>query len=706
MDFSAALSGLNAASTSLQVLGNNISNANTTGFKESRAEFADVYNITGTVTPGSGVRVAAVAQQFNQGNIETTQNKLDLALSGNGFFAMGENIDSTIPSVYTRNGAFHLDSEGYIVNTAGQYLMGGVPLGTEVEDGFNTGAPAPFRIESSQGAPAATTEIDLSFNLDSRDGRPITAFTGYDYTLNSGPDVDSYNSSTSATIFDSLGNAHTLTTYFVDETPDGSATSLWAAYAYLDGRGLEVGPTSTTIANPDSDLSTSILNVASDPLVAAEIDNVTAADAAVVAADNVVTAANTTVASMADLTVATTNTITGITSTQAAIAAVADPLNPTSIEVAAIVTAAAAAVIDADNAATEATNAANNAANALALDPTDADLIAANNSAQTALVSATTAATDAATAATAAAAIVDAATLTTATTASTTALASATTSDANATTANNDAITAAATATTNAATAAATATAANIVAMNSAVAAISSVSGVTLAQVNAATAETSQPNATVATVLAAAANQNLSGSRIPLEFDSLGNLIADSTGTDTLSGNNSDNFVFNNIDIAPLVALDVSAEPLSFTLNPTNSTQYAANFGVNDLQQNGFASGNLTGVSVDKSGVVSARYSNGTSNPLGQILLGRFTNDQGLEKAGDTSWLESVSSGTVVLGVAGGNNFGDIQSSALENSNTDIATQLVKMIVAQQAYQANSNTISTQNEVLQTILNI
>jgi flagellar hook protein FlgE len=458
MGFATALSGLDAASTSLQVIGNNISNANTTGFKESRAEFADVYNSTGSATPGAGVRVSEVAQQFHQGNVEATQNNLDLALSGNGFFALGETDSSAAPSAYTRNGAFHLSPEGYVINDKGRFLLGGSPKGTTVAAGFNTLAPQPIKIDTAQGAPSATTQIDLKVNLDSRDGLPLTTpFIGYDSTTSTGPNIDTYNSSTSATIFDSLGNIHTLATYFVDETPSGSPTSIWGAYLYLDGKGIN-------IPNPATGTAT------------------------------------------------------------------LDDLTP--------VTGAA-------------------------------DLI---------------------------------------------------------------------------------------------------------------------------------------GTRIPMTFDALGNLNPLTTGTDT--GTTDDNFLISNLVINPTVALGVPAQPLTFSISPTGSTQYASNFGVNDLQQNGFASGNLTGISVDKTGVVLAKYSNGTSSPLAQVLLGRFTSNQSLDKIGDTTWQESVGSGTVVLGVAGGNNFGDITSSALENSNVDIAKQLVGMIVAQQAYQANAQTIQTEDEVIQRLLQL
>lgn len=508
MGFATALSGLSAAATNLQVIGNNIANANTTGFKESRAEFADVYNSVSKVTPGAGVRVSEVAQQFSQGNLDTTQNTLDLALSGNGFFALAERTDSTSTTAYTRNGAFHLNPEGFITNDTGHFLMGGSPIGTKISDGFNTGAPSALRIDTSQGAPSATAKVDLQVNLDSRQGLPEKTFVGYDFNTSSGPDIDTYNSSTTATIFDSLGNTHTLTSYFVDETASGASESTWGAYLYLDGRGINTG-TAATLDAPDATVSTAI------------------------------------------------------------------------------------------------TTAAGGAADATA-----------------------------------------------------------------------------------------------------ALTAVSAVPNITAQQIAAATAAAALTGATNTSVGAAAATAETVGTKIPMIFDSLGNLIADTTGTDISGTNGIDDIVFSNIDIAPVVALGVSAEPLSLTINPTGSTQYATDFGVNDIQQDGFSSGNLTGVTVDSEGVVLARYSNGTSSPLGQVILGRFTNNQGLAKLGDTVWQESLDSGTVTLGVAGGNNFGDIQSSALENSNTDIATQLVKLIVAQQAYQANAQTISTEDEIIQRILQL
>jgi len=652
MGFATALSGLAAASTNLQVIGNNIANANTTGFKESRAEFGDVYNSQGPTVPGAGVRVTEVAQQFNDGNVESTQNNLDLALSGNGFFALGDRSDSTSATAFTRNGAFHLSPEGFITNDSGLFLMGGSPIGTSIEDGFNLGAPQAIQIDTSQGVPSATTSVDLKVNLDARDGIPSKAFTGYDPAVSAGPDVDSYNNSTSATIFDSLGNTHTLTTYFVDETPDGAATSTWGAYTYLDGRAITTG-SPATLDNPDPAVSTSLLGITSS-------DANTATGVALIADGN---ALQTSIA----------NLDTALSALDAALNAL--PGAPSATEIANVNSLAATADSLANATLILANTADTNATAAIALYPLTAAEAA---SAEAAVINAET--------------FID-----------TVVTELGLSNYVAATTASGNAVTQVATATTETTD---MLTDANTETIAAELVAVPLVAGVSQQQIDAANAAAALPGATVSSVLLAASTAELVGTKIPMTFDSLGNLTADTTGTNSIGSNADDDFVFSNIDIAPLLALNVSASPLTFSINPTGSTQFASDFGVNDLQQDGFASGNLTGVSVDKEGIVLARYSNGTSKPLGQVILGRFTNNQGLSKLGDTTWQESTSSGTVVLGVAGGNNFGDISSSALENSNTDIATQLVKMIVAQQAYQANAQTISTEDEIIQRILQL
>ncbi|KJV07086.1 flagellar hook protein FlgE [Methylocucumis oryzae] len=420
MSFSTALSGLNAAANNLSVTGNNIANANTVGFKESRSEFMDLYanNMVGLskIQPGTGVRVAAVAQQFGQGTMQATENNLDLAISGEGFFTLANDTNNLNSVLYTRAGQFKLNADGTIVNNQGQALLAYAPNGTKVEDGFSQGVLTTVNLNTSAGLPNATTEVDLSVNLKASSITPTETFD---------PLVpNSYNNQTSVTVYDSLGVAHKLTTYFVAgaSTADGRD---WSAYHYIT--------------------------------------------------DN--------------------------------------PAAPVSV--------------DAGN--------------------------------------------------------------------------------------------------------------------------------------------------TPAT----------------LTFDSTGKLTSPSDGLVSLAAYTPGN----------------AAADLTMTLNYSGTTQLASAFSVNKLKQDGLAAGELSGLSVDSSGVIFAKYTNGGATPLGQIALARFTNNQGLAKLGDTNWGQSIDSGPAVSGVAGTGSFGKIAAGTLEQSNVDISTELVNLIIAQQAYQANSQTISTENSIVQNLLN-
>ena len=160
MAFTTALSGLNAASNNLAVTGNNIANANTVGFKKSRSEFADVYASSlggvSNTTPGAGVRVSNVAQQFNQGNLQFTDNNLDLAISGEGFFTLAKSPTEVNDLFYSRSGEFKLDKDGYMVNNQGAALLVYRPNGTAVSDGFSVGVTQPVQINALTGLPKAT----------------------------------------------------------------------------------------------------------------------------------------------------------------------------------------------------------------------------------------------------------------------------------------------------------------------------------------------------------------------------------------------------------------------------------------------------------------------------------------------------------------------------------------------------------------------
>jgi flagellar hook protein FlgE len=220
MGFQQGLSGLNASSKSLDTIGNNIANSGTVGFKSGSAQFADVFAASlsgaGAAPVGIGTKVAAILQQFSQGNISSTNNPLDTAINGGGFFQMDDGSGGT---VYGRNGQFQLNKDGYIVNAQGLQLKG-VPAANGV---IATGAPAvPLRLfdptQSLAGAPqrtgssAAASGIQANVNLDSRVAVPAVGTFNY-------ANPASYNQSTAVTVYDSLGNPHTYSMYFVKATP-------------------------------------------------------------------------------------------------------------------------------------------------------------------------------------------------------------------------------------------------------------------------------------------------------------------------------------------------------------------------------------------------------------------------------------------------------------------------------------------------------
>jgi flagellar hook protein FlgE len=202
--FSIALSGLTAASSDLDVTANNVANADTVGFKDSRAEFADVYSAgavnLNTSVVGQGVRLTTTAQQFTQGNISSTSSNLDLAISGDGFFT----LHSANGYAYTRNGQFAEDKSGNVVSSTGQALQVYPPL---VNGGFNTGTLTPLNLQTAQSAPLATSAGNVILNLPANSPQPTV--TPFDPTNSL-----TYNQSTSTSVYDSLGNQYSATFYF------------------------------------------------------------------------------------------------------------------------------------------------------------------------------------------------------------------------------------------------------------------------------------------------------------------------------------------------------------------------------------------------------------------------------------------------------------------------------------------------------------
>ncbi|MEZ5460085.1 MAG: flagellar hook protein FlgE [Steroidobacteraceae bacterium] len=404
MAFRLALSGLNAASTELSVTANNIANTQTTGFKGSRAQFAEVFSVSAqgvsSSAIGNGVRVADVAQQFEQGNIDSTGNALDLAISGQGFFVVSEGGGL----LYSRAGAFQVDRDGYVVNSRNQRLQTYPPT---PGGGFNTGALSDLRLVTTESAPAATTNVEVVLNLPANATPPPSA--PFDVA-----DPDTYNHSTSMTIYDSLGAAHTATIYFTRT----ANTNEWEQRLFVDG---------------------------------------------------------------------------------------------------------------------------------------------------------------------------------------------------------------------------------------------TAVGGAQL-----------------------------------LQYSNTGTLTSPAGGQ----------VVF------PPYTPATGAAPLTLNYDFDTTTQYGSSFAVNAVVQDGYTTGRLIGIDINETGVVQARFTNGRSQPLGQVALAQFSNPNGLQQLGDTNWGETFTSGQALRGVAGNAGLGLIQAGALEASNVDITEQLVNMITSQRNFQANAQMISTSDQITQAIINI
>ncbi|GAB5098750.1 flagellar hook protein FlgE [Caballeronia sp. LP006] len=216
MSYQQALSGLGAASSDLDVIGNNIANANTVGFKQGQAQFADMYasSMATAVSNqiGIGTRLSEVQQQFSQGTITTTNQALDVAINGNGFYQLSNNGST----VYSRNGVFHLDNTGKIVNSAGLQLMG---YAADSNGVVNSASTVPLSVPTANIAPTATKTITASFNLNSQDA--VKDKAAFDPT-----NGNTYNASTSVDAYDSLGGTQKVSVYFTK-----SATGSWEAFA-------------------------------------------------------------------------------------------------------------------------------------------------------------------------------------------------------------------------------------------------------------------------------------------------------------------------------------------------------------------------------------------------------------------------------------------------------------------------------------------
>ncbi|WP_300733389.1 flagellar hook protein FlgE [Pseudomonas sp.] len=230
MSFNIGLSGLSAASKQLDVTGNNIANVATTGFKSSRAEFADVYSASklgvGSRTVGSGVNLANVSQNYGQGAVNNTGNLLDMAIEGSGFFVLSDNGSLS----YTRAGTFKTDKDGFVTNSTGTARLQG--YGVDANGRIMNGVLTDLRIDTSNLAPKASSTVDSTINLNSNSDVINPTDNPFDPSKTA-----SYSKKFSTTIYDTQGNAHPMDQYMVK-----TGANTWDTYTLIDGRNPNGSP--------------------------------------------------------------------------------------------------------------------------------------------------------------------------------------------------------------------------------------------------------------------------------------------------------------------------------------------------------------------------------------------------------------------------------------------------------------------------------
>jgi flagellar hook protein FlgE len=638
MGFQQGLSGLNVSAKALDAIGNNIANSSTVGFKSSQVQFADVYAAAlgggGAGQIGIGASAPSIAQLFTQGNITTTNNPLDMAINGGGFYRLS---DSGTP-VYSRNGQFSLDKDGYMVNTGGLRVTG---YGADDTGAIVPGDFVDLRLSTTNIEPSATTASNVLVNLDSR-AVPPAAMTSGTLTGNAPP---------VATLVITAGN-NTL-----NLTVDGIAATVDVPIATYASRG----------------------------------DLATALQAAINGHPTLV-AANT----LVDVTVNTSGALvissrssgtqgsqgTGSTVTQTGGDGLTDLLGGTP-----------AAVSGADNFSST---------NTLSYTGSTAQTVydSLGNPHNLTMYFAKTANQNTWQLYTALDGTFTGVTTTSTPTAGTLTGSAYTANAANAGGTLN--LTVDGTAQAVVVPAGAYATAAALAAALNAV----PVPGATASDVGGAIVLTSATSGGSSSVTlgagafgalvmgtpTAAAGVAATTSIVPsatiMSFDTTGAL----TTAMPLS-----------LSFDPATG---ATNPMAFTLDFTGTSQYGINFGVNQLLQDGYTSGRLTGLSVSPDGTVQGRYSNGKTRNQGQIVLVNFNNANGLTSLGNNVWGETAESGQPIPGTPGQGSLGLIQSAAIEESNTDLTAELVNMITQQRVYQANAQTIKTQDQVLQTLVNL
>lgn len=662
MAFNIGLSGLRASQVDLDVTGNNIANASTVGFKGSEAQFGDLYASgflsSGSNPVGDGVRVQDVEQQFGQGNIRFTDNGLDMAINGDGFFVLNNGGEVR----YSRAGQFGIDKNGFVTNNQGMRVQGF----QADNEGNLSGVRGDLQIDNSNLAPQRTTNVDSDLNLDSR--QSVLAESGSRY-----PIEDS-----SGTIYQPALNTTTNAQQLTVTYPDNTTRSVDVA----------AGDSARSIANAlsqEEDVSatgrtTSILDGANDGSVQG---------------GDILTLQG------LDFTVQSTDENSNPLDQAQRLQRLADDINGSSLSGlnAAINNNGDMRIISSRGDTLEFSfdNSGGNSGGSGggSLEFNDGTTINTTTQQQFGGVNITLG-RDVSLASTPD------------TTGDDTVLTGRTpegfttnTFDPTDQRTYNHA-----TSSTIYDSLGNPHTMTKYFVKEPSTGANQGSPWSMYAQIDGRnigdpTAPGGQPSmakydllfnegGTLESVDGSPENEILVSNWVPVDENGQPN-GADGPRTVADGGQ------------VPIPDPPVSS---NFTIDLNDTTQYGSEFAVNDQQQNGFTTGRLSGIDVSNEGILFARYSNGQSQTLGQVSLANFNNTEGLAPVGETTWVETFESGQPIIGSPDSGTLGAIKASSVEESNVDLSGELVNLIIAQRNYQANAKTIETADSVTQTIINL
>lgn len=704
--FNTAVTGLKASTTLLDVAGNNIANSSTVGFKSSRTEFGDIY-ATAVVgagssnTPGSGVTVTDIAQDFSGGTIEFTNSNLDLAINGSGFFQLDDGQGNI---TYTRAGAFELDKDGNIVSKNGNYLQG---YGLDAQ-----GNQLPIQnlaVSEKESPPKATETVDLSFNIDSNKDATQLA-TPFDKT-----EPNSYSWSTTVGTFDSLGNENSVRFYFAEQRPVKEQYSFAIEEAEFTGDLAKIsGLTLTTTgpAAPDNLLLTETSPgvwtldddewaklAEADPRIDRETFSVAYTDtdadpASAAGTDRAVMSFElkseyseygdvyvtidgieqdgepTAVRDSNEEQLITINRDAFTTDGSWTGGAIATPENELQSNMTLVIGGASIEVVAGQSVAEV----------GAAIEAAEQDILDANPDIESVDFEPNAAGGPQvrvrwkAEAGDVGPLPVSVANVT------------LTPGAPESVFANTDEVT-------------------NEVGVSVAQNGDNSYLGAY--RMYAFLNDTAQLD--IGKAKDPGSGTNTEVGPVMINFDPTNGVLESVNGSDVPTSGLAPKLTIFGADPANPDDLPLANDTDSLRgiqLDISGSSQFASESIVKQQAQDGYAKGDLIGVSFAPTGEMVASFSNGQRQNLGLVAIATFENQDGLQPSGNTEWISTLASGNAILNPPGTGLNGTLRSAALEQSNVDLSEELVKLIEGQRNFQANSKTLETLNTVTQAILQI